>query len=123
MASVGYITSLLSGLDADVRKRLKSIFEYALAFLSWGPVEDATASVNFSGSFYQFTTSSVANQEFSIVHQQGAAPYLAIPVLPLNVGGAQLVSLSLSTRVADATRVYLTSASTSVTGFLYLEGA
>ena len=123
MASVNYVTSLLGSLDDSVKKSVKAAFEYALKFLSWGPVEDMETAVNLSGSYYQFTTSSIAAQEFSIEHKLGTIPYMAIQVMPLNVANAQFVAMSLSTRVADTKRIYFTSNSTSATGFLYIESA
>lgn len=111
---------MLGGLPPDIKKVLTEAFRYVLPNGRFGPVSHQTKVENFQAYYVQGVTSSVAGTEFSIVHGLGRAPYLALPVIPLDLVDAQLVGLSV-TRVADSQRVYLASASTNVTIALYVE--
>ena len=119
MASKGYIDQLLNRLPSEERRPLIAAFQYVLDNLRLGLRSDRTRAENLQGYRYDVTTSSVAGTEFSFAHGLGAAPYLIVPVLPLEVG-AQVVPITVS-RAPDAERVYLTSTSTSASISVYLE--
>lgn len=122
MATSSYIEQLTGGLDANVKRALKQIFDYVLkGGLRFGRPESGTASENFTAAFYEATTHSVANTEITIEHGFGRAPYLVIPVLPLDTPDAQIVPLKV-TQAADSKRIYLSSSETSAVIRLYVEG-
>ena len=79
------------------------------------------AMENFGGGFMQATTPATPGTEFSIAHNFGRAPYLAIPVLPLDMVGAQLVPLTVS-RAADDKRIYLSSTVANAPIVIAVEG-
>ena len=95
----------LGGLPADTKKVLTNLFTYLVPNLRFGPVDHQTKAENFQAYFVESTTAA-STGEFSIQHGLGRTPYLAIPVLPLDLVGAQLVPLTV-TRAADGQRVYL----------------
>lgn len=122
MATSSYIEQLTGGLDANVKRALKQIFDYVLkGGLRFGRPDDETASENFTAAFYESTTHAVANTEFSIEHGFGRTPYLVMPVLPLDTPDAQIVPLKV-TQAADSKRIYLSSSATSAAIRLYVEG-
>lgn len=116
--SKGYVATLLNALPSDIKKVLVPAFDYVQDNFRLGT---GPRAVNAQWYRVESTTASVANAEFSIKHGLGMAPTTLIPVLDLTAEGAQLVPLSVS-RVADAERVYLTSASTGAVFVAYLEG-
>lgn len=120
MADMGYIRSLLGGIkDADTKRILTQAFEHVLNNLRVGVPEHQTRSENLQAYFEESTTAA-STGEFSFPHGLGTAPTLAIPVLDLGQPGATVVPLEV-TRVADATRIYLKSASTSMRFTLLVE--
>ena len=120
MATSGFVDALLGSLPADIKKAMTEAFRYVLPNGRFGPVSHQAKTENFQAYYVQGVTSSVANTEFSIVHGMGRAPYVAIPVLPLDYIGVTFVGLTV-TRIADSQRLYLRSASTSATVTLYVE--
>ena len=112
MADASYIKSLFGGTPDAVKKAAEQAFTYLLGNLKLGAPDDARRSANFQWYWFSGTTSSTANQEFSIAHGLGREPYVAIPVLPLQSVGARTVDLQVS-RAADASRMYFKSSSTS----------
>lgn len=121
MAAGGYITTLLGGLTADSRRVLTRVFEYFVENNELGPIEHQTKLTNFKGYYVQSTTSSTADDEFSVQHGIGRTPYLLVPVLPLDDTTAKIVRLQVS-RPADAQRVYLRSPEVSAPISLWIEG-
>lgn len=121
MATPSYVDTLLGGLPIDQRRVWKSVWDYVLGNLRFGHAEDGTPSENFPAGFYTATTPAIANTEFSIKHGFGKAPYLLIPVLPLDVVNATIVPLTTS-RAADNARVYLKSSASSAPITVFLEG-
>lgn len=120
MASASFISTRLGGLESAIRRVLDDIFTYILGNLRFGrPTADSRAE-NFQCYFLRATTPSTANQEFSIAHGLGRAPYLAIPVLPLEAT-EQFVRLTVS-KDPDASRVYLKSPDTSAPVTILIEG-
>ena len=112
MADASYIKSLFSGTPDAVKKAAEHAFTYLLGNLTLGAPEEARRSKNFQWYWFSATTSSVANQEFSISHGLGRVPQVILPTLPLTQVGARTVDLQVS-RAADMNRIYLKSSSTS----------
>jgi hypothetical protein len=113
MADKGYIRALLNGITDDVtRRNLNMAFQEVCDNLRVGPIEDRKRAVNGQTYFFQTTTPAVANTEFTVTHGQGQTPLWLRPILPLDAVNAQAVALTVS-RVADDSRIYLKSASTS----------
>jgi len=121
MATSSYVESLLQGIPPEQKSAWASIWRYVLKNMRLGRVVDQEASENFSAGFFQGITAAVANTEFTIAHNFGRAPYLAIPVLPLNVVNATVPDLTVS-RAADASRIYFKSPAVSATVYFYVEG-
>lgn len=131
MASFGNIDAMLSGVsDVGMQRILKGVFQYLLSNLRFGRATGSTSqsaastavpAENLNGGYFTATTPAVANREFTIPHNFGHAPYLLIPVVPLDQVGAAIVRLTVS-RVADSSNVYLKSPETSQPIFVYLEG-
>lgn len=123
MANASYITSLWSGTKTEIKRAAQYTFEYLLRNIKIGPIGDQEAAGNMGGTWYEVTTSSVANQEFSFQHRLGNIPSLImVGAIPANVSGAQVVPVTLST-LADANRVYLKSATTGAVIYVYVESA
>jgi hypothetical protein len=112
MADASYIKSLFGNTPDSVKRAAEQAFTYLLGNLSLGAPDEARRSNNFQWYWFSGTTSSNANQEFSIAHGLGKIPNVVIPVLAVNEVGARLVDLQVS-RAADANRIYLKSSSTS----------
>lgn len=112
MARISYVESLIAGVDADTKRALKQAFEYVLDNLRFGRPDVESRTENGQHYFFEGTTPAVANTEFSIAHGMATAPYLLLPVLPLDTVNAQLVPLKV-TRVADSERIYLSSSVTN----------
>jgi hypothetical protein len=128
----GNIDNMLTGVtDPGTQRVLKSLFRYLLGgAIRFGRATSGDAQSQAStqvaakalgGGFYHTTTPSVANQEFALSHSFGHAPYLLIPLVPLDQAGAAIVRLTVS-RPADASNVYLKSPETSQPIYVYLEG-
>jgi hypothetical protein len=117
---LGAVQGYLNPIENPVKQLLTAIFRELLRNVRVGKPIDQKPSENLPGVFYAATTASVANTEFSIRHQFGTAPYLAIPLLNLTKAGGRVVDLTV-TKPADGTRVYLKSSVTSAPVVLYLE--
>jgi hypothetical protein len=117
MADKGYLATFVNALPQEIRYPIQQALFYLSDNLRLG---DSPKATNFT--WYQATgrTASVANTEFSIAHQLSVAPKWLIPVVDLTAIGSQLVPLTVS-RAADSERIYLKSASTSVTFTVFLE--
>lgn len=111
MARASYIKALIASLPEDHRRAISGAFEYVLDNLRWGRPEHAERAENGQQYYYEAVTASVANAEFQIEHGLAAPPYLIVPVLPLDMVGAEIVPLQV-TRVADDQRIYLSSPTT-----------
>ena len=120
MAAIGYIEQLLNRLPSEQRRPLVTAFQYLLDNLRFGLRGDRVRAENLQGYRFDAVTPAVADTEFSIAHGLGSAPYLVLPVLPLEEG-AQVVPLVV-TRAPDAERVYLRSSSTHAAISIYVEG-
>ena len=120
MANPAYVESLVGSLPPEHRLAWKRVAEYVLRNLRFGPVAHQARTENLQAYYYTATTPAVANQEFSISHGLGRVPYLAIPVLPLDAVGSELVPLKV-TRAADGSRVYFSSSAVSTPIWLMIE--
>jgi len=120
MADHRYAATLWAGADDLVRKAAQSSFRYILRNLKIGPAEDQKIAGNFGGIWYKVVTSTTANQEFSVAHQQNQIPTMLMTGMPLNDQGAKIVNVEVS-QPADQTRIYLKSPSTNSTCYLYVE--
>ena len=112
MAEIGYVKSIVGGLQKDIKLALEQAFTYILGNLMLGGLNEGRRAVNFQWYWFSGTTSTTANTEFSIQHGMGKVPTVIIPVLPLSQVGASLVPMQVS-RAADNNRIYLTSSSTN----------
>lgn len=123
MADLGTIRGKINGLPAELRPVFLEIFTEILTQLRFGHPkgEQPDACQNFAAGFFDVTSAAIAGKQFTFTHGFGHAPYLAIPVLPLDVEGAQIVPVTVD-RVADDGRVYLTSTATNVPLTFYVEG-
>ena len=120
MADLAFVESSFGSVDREVKKASVEAFRYVLGNLTLGAPDEARRSKNFQWYWFSGTTSSVANQEFSISHGLQRTPQVLIPVLPLGEVNAQLVPLQVS-RAADANRLYLKSSSTSAAFTILVE--
>lgn len=131
MAAPGSVEAILSSIpDPQLQRAMKNLFRYILTNLAFGRATGSTSqsaastavpSENLVGGYFTATTPGVANQEFAVAHSFGHAPYLAVPVLPLDQVNASMVQLTVS-RAADASNVYFKSPATSQPIYLYIEG-
>jgi hypothetical protein len=120
MADASYIKSLFGGVSDDVKKAADQAFTYLLGNLRLGPFTQGKRATNFQWYWLSGTTHADANTEFSVAHGLGRTPYVVLPVLPLDQVNARIVTLQV-TRAADASRIYLSSASTSAVIALLVE--
>lgn len=120
MAQLGGIESDLGSLPSGIQVALRNIFRGILRQWRFGRPEDGTPSENFAAGFFAVTTDPTPGTEFSIAHNFGRAPYLAINVLDLQTVGYMAVPLEVS-RVADARRIYLKSTVASAPIVLFVE--
>ena len=105
MATFGFIESLLGGLEAKLKRPLLEALRYVVSNGRFGPAAHQTKSESFQAYYLESTTSD-STGEFSILHGMGRIPYIAVPVLPLDLVGARTIPLEV-TRAADAQRVYV----------------
>lgn len=122
MASRDALFGEIGSLPQPLRAPMQRILTL-LTKMRFGHPTDEVRSVptNFDGAFLQGTTPAIANEDFTIAHGLPSAPYLLVPVLTLDVEGAQLVPLTV-TRVADAKRIYLSSSAASAPFCCLVEG-
>lgn len=121
MAAIGYLESLLNTLPAEIRRVLTAFSREAFTALRFGaPSADAVACENLGGHLVPYVTSSTANREVAVAHKLGRIPRLGFQVFALNTVNATGPVLTVS-RAADATYLYVKSATTSASGWLYVE--
>lgn len=121
MATPALVESYLGGIDAALKRALKTIFDYVLSNLRFGPAVTNTRSENFTGRYYFGTTHATPNTEFTVKHELHTKPYLLIPVLDLTTVNSVVPKLTVS-KAPDTERVYLKSDVASATICFYLEG-
>lgn len=84
------------------------------------PDTDAVACENFGAHLVPVTTSGTANQEVAIAHALGRVPRLIIPCVdPLTVNAT--IPVFTITRAADATYLYLSSATQNASFHVVIE--
>lgn len=121
MAAIGYLESLLNTLPAEIRRVLASFVREGFTQLRFGaPSTAAVACENLGGHLVPFTTSGTANREVAVEHKLGRVPRLAVPCFALDTVNQTLPVLTIS-RAADATFLYIKSATTNAPGHLYVE--
>jgi hypothetical protein len=120
MASIGNIEALLGGLEEKTKRVMLEVVRAFLPNLRAGPVEHQAKLENFQRYYVNSTTNSTANDEFTVLHGMGRAPYACRQVLALDQIGAKEVRLEV-TRAADTVRVYLKSPEASAQITLELE--
>lgn len=121
MSDLGLLAAQVNSLPQEMRPTMLRIITELVKNTRFGHPADMTASTNFGAAFYEATTPSTPGDEFTISHGLGRTPYLLVPVLPLDVEGAQLVPLVV-TRVADDNRVYLASSVADAPFTCFIEG-
>lgn len=121
MAATGYLESLLNTLPAEIRRVFTAWTREAFTTLRFGaPSSSAVACENLGGHLVPYVTSSVANREVAVEHKLGRIPRLAFQVFALDTVNATGPVLTI-TRAADASFLYVKSATTSASGWLYVE--
>ena len=106
MADIGYINSLINGIqDATTKRILKQAFEHLLSSIRLGVPEHQVRATNLQAYWLHGTTGSDTSQ-FSIVHGLRTTPHYAIPILELDRVGSKAGFLTVS-RAADDRRIYL----------------
>jgi hypothetical protein len=120
MADIGALRAFLGGLQGEVKKAVGDAFTYGFKNIRVGLPGHQKPAETLSWLQLDFTTSTTANQEFSVAHGLASAPRVAFPCLDLTSSGTQLVTLR-TTRAADSRRVYLASSSTNAAGTIFVE--
>ena len=125
MATSSFAKTLLGGVDASLRRVLGEALDYVFnGNLSFGPIDTTAAQSktdNFRGRYVKVTTHGTANTEAAVAHGLGRKPNVMWQVVPPQVTNATFVGDLFVSRAADETRVYVTSASTGVTTWMYME--
>lgn len=117
MASKGALDVFINALPTEIRYPVRGALYYLADNWRLGTQPRAQ---NAQWYRVQSTTASVAGTEFSIPHGLGSAPHTLVPILDLSAVNSQIVPLTVS-RAPDASRVYLTSSSTSAVFTCFLE--
>lgn len=123
MAGVGYLTLILNTLPEAIRKPLVAFAEVAFKDIAFGATdsEDAVAAENLRGHLVPMTTSGTANQEVAVEHKLGRTPrFVLTGILAPDTVNATAPVLTI-TRAADEKFVYVSSATTTATSWLYIE--
>lgn len=120
MAHVGGLLAIIGSLPADSKRVMTELINAAFPNLRGGPIEHQRKLENFQRYYVNSTTNSTANDEFTVVHGMGRAPFACRQVLPLDQIGSKEVRLEV-TRAADSVRVYLRSPEASAPITLELE--
>jgi hypothetical protein len=117
VANKGYISNLLNKLPVDFKSNIVEAFDHTLDTFQLGGNRKA---MNFRWYACTSTTAATADAEFSVEHGLEAAPSKLIPIIDLTQIGSKMPVLTV-TRAPDASRVYLSSPSTSVVFNFYVE--
>ncbi|MGE0445580.1 MAG: hypothetical protein AB7P99_10150 [Vicinamibacterales bacterium] len=120
MADRGYVRQNLGAFEGAQKVGLQTIFDYLLRTWRIGLPGHQKPAENMAWVQVDGVTASVANTEVAIAHGLGSAPRVAFPCLDLGTVGAQMVPLKV-TRAADASRIYVSSSSTSAAFTLFIE--
>lgn len=120
MADKGTVELLLNALPPAQRRPIGDAIKHVIDTWRLGQPDEGKRATNGQLYLRSSTTPSTAGTEFSIVHGLGAAPTAIYPVLFLDSTANQMVPLQVS-RVADASRIYLKSSSTSAVFHCWVE--
>lgn len=123
MASVGYLEGQLNALPVEQRRVHVQVVR-ALGELRFGaPSEEdePVACENFGAHLVPFTSSSTANNTNAVAHGLGRVPRLFFQVMDPNTVGSRVVGDLEVTRAADATYLYVATATTGAALLLYVE--
>lgn len=121
MADIGYVRGQLNAIkDEQTRIRLINVFEHLMGNWRFGAPAHQTRTENAQIYWENSTTHGTANTEFSFQHGLTTTPKYALMALELDRVGSGNGLLTV-TRAADANRIYLRSASTSVPILLMIE--
>lgn len=125
MATSSHAKTLLGGVPAELKTPLHKVVEYIFdRTMAFGPIsatDPRTATTNFAGRYLRVTTSGTANQEFTVAHGLGRTPNVCWQVGHPRVVNSRFLGDLTFARAADDNRIYMTSASTGATFFLYCE--
>ena len=125
MATSSHAKTLLGGLDAAIKRAVGDALDYVFNNnFAFGPIDaDAaqTRTTNFAGRYVKVTTPGTANQELAVAHGLGRTPNVVWQVTSPRVVNSRFLGDLTISRAADESRVYLTSASTGATLWLYME--
>lgn len=113
---------MLQTLNADERKTWIGFVREAFTSLKFGPPGSAyVAAENFGGHLVPFTTHATPNTEVAVAHGLPRIPHTVLTgVLPAGTVNATNPVIAIS-QAADATYVYLKSATASASGWMYIE--
>lgn len=117
MAVISYVTTLLGGIDSELKRVLIPCFRYVLDNWRLG---DAPRAQNAQLYKIETTTHAVSGSEFAVAHGLDGIPHWIVPVLNAHNVGDQLVPLTV-TRAADGQRLYLSSTVASAPITIYVE--
>ncbi len=120
MADKGSIDLALNTLDPAIRKPIANAIKDLADNWRLGEPDEGRRATNAQWYLRSATTPASSNTEFTIAHGLGAAPIAIYPALFLDQVNSQIVPLKV-TRAADASRVYLSSPSTSAVFFCWIE--
>ncbi len=121
MADIGAVKGFLGGFPQDQKLALTNVFTYILRNLRVGLPGHLKSAENLAWIEIDGTTSTTANQEFSIaLGGMTNPPRVAFPALDLTSSGTQMVQLK-TTRAADKSRLYLSSPVVGAAFTLFVE--
>jgi hypothetical protein len=121
MANIGYLISLLNPLPADVKRTMTAYTNEGFKRLAFGGSGSSlVAATNFDGHLVPVTTNAVANAEVAVAHGLARVPRLIIPALDPSAENATIPVFTIS-RAADATYLYIESATQNASFHLYCE--
>lgn len=120
MSDIGALRSFLGGLPSDIKQAMTNYTNYGFKNIRVGLPGHQKPAENFSWSQCDGTTSTTANQEFTIAHGLSAPPRVAFPCVDLTSSGTQMVRLR-TTRPADSKRLYLSSPDTNAAFTIFVE--
>ena len=120
MADRGYVKQNLGAFEGAQKVGLQTIFDYLLRNWRVGLPGNQKVAENMAWVQIDGVTHATADTEVALVHGLGSSPRVAFPCLDLGTVGAQMVPLKV-TRAADASRIYVSSSSTSAAFTLFVE--
>ena len=125
MATSSHAKALLGGLEANLKKALGEVVDYVFnGNFAFGPIdanEARTRTTNMAGRYVKLTTHGTANTEVAIAHGLGRTPNVLWQVTSPRVVNSRFVGDLTISRAADENRIYVTSASTGATLWMYCE--